>query len=68
MSLTVFLNMLNKYISNISNTYNPNVNMRLSSQTKCEKCFPDLGFGSYILTFLSVQLRTWFIYFSSRMW
>ena len=31
----------NKYISNISNIYNPNVNLSSASQMKCDNMFSD---------------------------
>ena len=37
----VFLEFSNEYISNISNIYNPNVNLSLASQIKRDKIFPD---------------------------
>ena len=57
-----FLDFPNKYISNISNLYNQDVNMSLASQTKCDIMFSDTGFGSYIFTFLFSRLRIWFIF------
>ena len=47
---------------NISNIYNPNKNLSLAFQTKCEIMFSDLGVGSYIFTSCFSQLRTWFIF------
>ena len=38
-SSTGFINILNQYISNISNLYNPEENLRLASQTKCDIMF-----------------------------
>ena len=38
---TSFINFLNQYISNISDIYNPNVNMSIASQTKCDSMFSD---------------------------
>ena len=49
----------NQYISNISNLYNPDVNMRLASQTKCDKMFSDPKSDNILSYF---QLSTWFIY------
>ena len=39
--LTGFIDFDNHYIPNISNLYNPNVNMSLASQTKCDNMFFD---------------------------
>ena len=53
-SLTsIFLDFSNQNISNISNLYNPNENLSLASQTKCDNMFSDQIFGSYIFTFVS---------------
>ena len=44
------------------NLYNLNKDLSLSSQTKCNNIFSDLGVGLYIFTFFS-QLRTWFVFY-----
>ena len=41
MSSMSFIDYSNKYISNISNIYNLNVNMSLASKTKCDNMFLD---------------------------
>ena len=53
-----FLDFPNKYISNISNIYNPNVNLRLASKEKRDKMFSDPKLDNIFLHF---QLRVWFI-------
>ena len=40
-----FLDFSNKYISNISNIYNPNENMSIESQIKCDNMFTDPEVG-----------------------
>ena len=60
-----FYLLLNKYISNISNLYNPDKNLSLASQTICDHIFIDPKSDHTFHIFWS---RTWLIYFSSRMW
>ena len=48
---TVFIDLKNRYITNISNMYNPNVNMSLASQTKHENMFTDTKSDNIFLHF-----------------
>ena len=58
----IFWKFSNQYISKILNLYNPKVNLILSYQTKCDNMFSDPGVVSYIFTFFTFQLCTWFIF------
>ena len=58
----VLLIFLNQFISNISNLYNLEENLRLSYQTKRDIIFSDPE-SDYIFPFFFFQFRTWFIYF-----
>ena len=60
MSLMGFIGFSNQYISNL---YNPNENLSLVSQKKCDNVFSDPGVRSYILTFLFYQLGNLYICF-----
>ena len=51
---------LNQYISNISNLYNPDVNLSLASQTICDHMF-SYPKSDHIFSYF--WLCTWFIYF-----
>ena len=57
--------LLNQYISNISNLYNLDVDLSFASQMICDHMFSDPKLYYIYSYFL---LRTWFIYFSPRMW
>ena len=57
--LAGFIYILNKYISNISNLYNSNVNLSLASQKNMTTCFQIQSQTIYIHIF---QLRSGFIF------
>ena len=64
MSSTGFIVFPNQYISYISNIYNPNLNMRLASQMKCDKMFLDLELDHVLLHFSVKYLVYIYLFFS----
>ena len=63
MASMIFLNFLNQYISNLSNIYNPSVNISLASQMKCDKMFSDPK-SDHIFSHFSVTFLVYIFFFS----